>query len=219
MEDQELIGLWKRQETKIDQLMSLNTQLLKERTSEKMRKAFFGIKAEKVTGIIFGILYIFFLGTLLAIGLKATSFRLDFFHVSVGVIFLVNIKVFADYIKHLVMANQIEFDGSVTKIQKQLLDLQVSLIKTFRIVVIQIPFYTTFHLSVNWFPSQASEPWIVVQLLITGIFTVASIWIFVNFKPQNAHKKWVKWMISSSGGTQVERALEQLKELETFKEK
>lgn len=217
MEDQELIGLWKKQETKIDQLMSINAQLLKERTSEKMRKALFGIKAEKVTGIVFGIVYIFFLGALLSIGLKATSFKPDFFNISVGVIFLVNIKVFADYIKHLVMANQIKFDGSVTEIQKQLLDLKVSLIKTVRIVVIQIPFYTTFHLSTNWFPSQASEPWVIVQLLITGIFTFAAAWVYFNFKPENTDKKWVKWMISSAGGTQIEKSLEQLKELEVFK--
>jgi len=216
MKDQELIGLWKQQETKIDQLISINTQLLRERTHEKMRKALFGLKSEKAIGIVFGLLYIFFLGIVLSIGLKATSFHPDFFTISIGVIFLVNIKVLADYIKHLVMANQIKFDGSVTEIQKQLLDLKVSLLRSMRVVVIQIPFYTTFHLSINWFPSQVSEPWLIIQLITSGVFTGIAVWVFINLKPENINKKWVKWLISSGGGTQIEKSLTQLEDLESF---
>lgn len=217
MKDQELLSLWKQQESKMDQLMKMNIELLKEQLNQKAKKALFGMKAEKVTGIVFGTFYVLFLGIVLSIGLKATNFRLDFFHVSVGMIFLVNLLVLINYIKNLVMVSQVKFDGSIASTQKQLLDLKVSLVKTMRIVVIQIPFYTTFHLSSNWFPAQASTPWLLIQMIITGIFTLASVYAFIQFKPENVDKKWVKWMISSAGGSQIERSLEDLKELENFR--
>lgn len=217
MKDQELIGLWKHQESKIDQLMSMNMQLLREQSNTKMRKSLFGIKVEKVTGIVIGFLFVFILGFILATGLKATSFQLGFFTVSIGVIFIVNIKVLADYIKHLVLLNRINFDGSVAEIQKQLIELKLSMIKSMRIVVIQIPFYTTFYLSSSWFPSQTPPELIIIQLIITGIFTFAAAWIFFNFKPENFHKKWVKWLISSTGATQIEKSLAQLEDIEELK--
>ncbi|PZX58086.1 hypothetical protein [Algoriphagus chordae] len=217
MQNQDILSLWKTQESKIDQLMSLNLQLLREQQSQKMKKAMWGMKAEKITGIAFGSLYLLFLGAVLGIGLKATDFQPDFFTISVAVIFIVNIKVFSDYIRHLVMANQIRYDGSVAEIQAQLIELKFSLIRSMRIVAIQLPFYSTFHLSLSYFPSQAPTVWLITQLIITGLFTVLAVWIFVNFKPENADKKWVKWMISTAGGTQIEKSLEQLEELESFK--
>lgn len=217
MKDKELISLWKQQESKIDQLMSINSKLLQNQLTQKANKALFGMKAEKVLGIVLGTFYLLFLGFLLVVGLKATGFNPDFFVVSVGSILLVNLKVYIDYIRHLVYLNQIDFEGTVSEIQDRLLKIKFSLIKSTRIVVLQIPFYTTFHLSINWFPGQADPTWILIQSCITGLFMIISIAAFWYITPKNADKKWVKWLISSAGGTQIEESLEHLKELEDLK--
>jgi hypothetical protein len=46
---------------------------------------------------------------------------------------------------------------------------------------------------------------------------MAAVWIFFTFKPENAQKKWVKWMILSAGGSQIEKSIAQLEELERLK--
>lgn len=217
MEDQELLTLWKKQETKIEELLNFNTELLKEQISQKAEKALFGLKAEKILGIVTGAIYILFLGTLLGIGIAANPHRVDFFVISIGAIFLVNLKVFIDYIRHLVMVNQINFEKPVADIQEQLLTLKLSLINSTRFVVLQIPFYTTWHLSSSWFPNHANPSWVIIQYTITGLFACLAVLLFLHIKPKNAGKKWVKWVISSAGISHIEKSLIQLQELKDFK--
>ena len=217
MEDQELLRLWKKQENKIDELLNINSQLLKEQISQKARKALVGLKAEKVLGIVTGAIYILFLGALLGIGVAATPYKIDFFVLSIGAIFLVNLKVFIDYIRHLVMVSQINFERPVADIQEQLLTLKLSLINSTRFVVLQIPFYTTWHLSNSWFPNHVNPSWVIIQYVITGLFACLAVFLFWYIKPKNAGKKWVKWVISSAGISHIEKSLIQLQELKDFK--
>jgi len=56
----------------------------------------------------------------------------------------------------------------------------------------QLPFYSTFHLDKLLVPSQAPPRNTYSKFLITGLFTSAAIWIFLNFKSENTRNRIVK---------------------------
>ncbi|MDR1633238.1 MAG: hypothetical protein LBR97_10270, partial [Dysgonamonadaceae bacterium] len=124
----------------------------------------------------------------------------------------------SDYIRHLVMANEVDFSGSVVAIQQQLAKIRLSILYHSRIMFLQIPFYTTIYLSDFWFPGKVNWIYIVFQILFTGAFTGLAVWFYINHKPENLHKKWLKSMVNGSGGKYIEKALAFYNELETFKQ-
>jgi hypothetical protein len=216
MEEQNILKLWRAQDSKIDQVLQMNAKILKEQISQKSQKALFGLKAEKITGLVFGAIYLFILGSILGWTLKHQAFENNIFLVSISIIFLVNIKVYADYVKHLVLANQIDFAGSVLDIQQKLVDLKFSLIRNMRYWVIQLPFYTLFQLGFIDFSTEVPVGWLIIQIAVSILLAIVAIWIFIRLKPENAADKKVKWLIALAGGKQIEKATEQLQEIKEF---
>jgi len=216
MRDQDLMALWKTQDQKIEKIMAMNAILLHEQISQKAKKTLGGLKAEKITGIVFGIPYVILLGTVFGFGLYGSGLSGNYFLISIGGIFLVNVKVLADYIRHLILSYQIDFSGTVTAIQTQLIELRLSLIRSVRYIGFQLPFYSTFHLDSSWFPSQATTAGILIQILITGLFTSAAIWIFLNFKSENTENRIVKKLLFIAGIKEVDQSLAQLEEIKTL---
>jgi lysylphosphatidylglycerol synthetase-like protein (DUF2156 family) len=142
----------------------------------------------------------------------------NYFIASIGAIFLINVKALYDYIKHLVWINNIDYDGSITGIQEKLTKLRLSIFKHSRIMVLQLPFWTTFQLSDRWFPQDVGWGYITFQVILTASFTYLAYWLYKNQTVENADKKWVKTLIKGSGGKSVTKALEFYKELEKFKQ-
>ncbi len=212
MNDQEILNLWKAQDLKIERVMAINSQLLKEQLAQKSKRALFGFKAEKITGLIFGIPYVIILGAIISFSLSVSSLSGNYFLISIIGIFLINLKILVDYMRHLVLSYQIDFSGAVSDIQKQLLDLRLSLIRSVRYIGFQLPFYSTLHLDSSWFPSQANIGGIIIQAIITLSFTALAIWIFMNFKPENTENKLIQKLLFIAGIKEVDQSLKQLEE-------
>jgi hypothetical protein len=221
MEELEIINLWKEQNAKLDQSLAINTRLLTEIQAKKAQNVLQKLAGFKIGGAIAGVLYVIFLGWALCVALTHTivneSSSAYYFIVSVTVILIINIKAIYDYIKHLVWVNQINYDGSIAEIQQKLNNLQLSIVRHSRIMFLQIPFYTTFHLSNNWFPQTSGWIYLLFQLLLTGAFCYASYWSYKKLDLKNIEDKWFKFLIAGSGGKSVGKAIDFYKELEEFK--
>lgn len=140
----------------------------------------------------------------------------NYFIVSVSAIALINLKGFADYIKHLAWTKNIKYDGSILEIQKQLSRLQLSIIDHAKIMCLQFPFFTTFYLSNNWFPKDVGLTYIIFQTILTGSFIYFSVWLYKNHTLENLNKRWFKNLLAGSGGKSVEKAIEFYREIEEF---
>ncbi|KEO71988.1 hypothetical protein [Anditalea andensis] len=217
MNNTELINIWKLQNTKIDKTLAINELLLKEVINEKARSSLKSLIKLKTAGIMAFVLYLLLLSYALVYALSDYSSAWNYFIFSISAITLVNIKGFADYIKHLVWANSINYNGSIMEIQQQLSRLQLSIIDHARIMCLQFPFFTTFYLSNNWFPGEVGPGYIIFQALCTGLFVYFSYWLYKNHKHENLDKKWFRNMIAGSGGKSVMKAMDYYKELEAFK--
>jgi len=217
MENTELINIWKAQNAKIEKTLAINELLLKEVTNNKVKFSLNSLITLKTVGIVAFILYILLLSYLLIYAISNYSSALNYFIGSISVITLVNIKGLADYIKHLVWVNKIDYDGSVMEIQQQLSRLQLSIINHAKGMCLQIPFYTTFYLSNKWFPHEITFGYIILQIIVTGSFVFFTYWLYKNHKPENLNKKWFRNLIAGSGGKSVMKAMEIYKEMEDLK--
>jgi len=217
MEDLTIQQVWKAENQKLEQILAINRQLLSEIISQKAASAVAALIRFKTRAIVAAAIYLMILGSLLIYPIAHYSAAANYFIVSMGAIFLINIKALADYIKHLVWAGNIDFSGSVTTIQEKLTAIQLSIFKHTRIMVLQFPFWTTFYLSNQWFPENISWAYIALQLVITGFFTWLAIWLFRHLRIENAHNKWVKIFIEGAGGKPLLQALAFYQEIEDFK--
>ncbi|AEL27100.1 hypothetical protein [Cyclobacterium marinum] len=216
MEEQSIQNLWKVQNSKIEQVIQLNTKILKYQVSQRSRKALFGLKAEKVTGLVFGTIYIAILATILSYTIKNQPFTNPLFMLSIGAIFLTNIKVVLDYAKHLVMANQIDFSGPVVSIQQELSNLKLNLVNNMRYWYFQLPFYTLLQIGFIDFTGEFPMAWVVIQGCFTLLLASISGWIFIRMKPKNIADKKVNWLINLASGKQIDKAAKHLEELKSY---
>lgn len=216
MENIEFIDIWKEQNVKIEKTLAINKRLLKETIGRKAESSLKGLIKLKTAGIIAFVFYLLILGYALFYAISNYSSANNYFIISVSAIALINLKGFADYIKHLAWTRNINYDGSVLDIQKQLSKLQLSIINHSKIMSLQFPFFTTFYLSNNWFPQEIGLAYIIFQITLTGSFVYLYYWLYKNSTPENLNKKWFRNLIAGSGGKSVEKALEFYKEMEEF---
>ncbi|MNK03947.1 hypothetical protein D3C87_218000 [compost metagenome] len=216
MENIELIDIWKTQNAKIEQTLTINKILLKETVARKAESSLQGLIKLKTAGIVAFVFYLLLLGYALFYAISNYSSSSNYFIVSIAAIALINVKGFVDYIKHLAWAKHLNYNGSVMEIQKQLSKLQLSIIDHAKIMCLQFPFFTTFYLSNKWFPQDVGLAYIIFQIILTGSFIYLSYWLFKNHKLENLEKKWFRNLIAGSGGKSVEKAIEFYKEIEEF---
>lgn len=216
MENIELINIWKEQNAKIEKSLAINKLLLKETISRKAASSLNGLVRLTTAGIIAFVFYLLLLGYILFYAISNYSSASNYFIVSMSVIALINIKGFADYIKHLAWTKNINYDGSVMEIQKRLSKLQLSIINHSKIMILQLPFWTTFYLSNSWFPQDIGFVYMLFQITLTGSFIYLTYWLYRKHKPENLTKKWFRNLIAGSGGKSVEKAIEFYREIEEF---
>ncbi len=216
MEEREIISLWKAQDAKIEQVLTINKQLLKEAIGQKAQSALRSLTFLLTWGIILFVIYIVILGNILFWAVSTYSSGVSYFILSLSAIFLINIKGLSDYIRHLYMANHVNYEGSVSEIQKSLTLLQLSVIQHSRTMFLQVPFFSTLFLSINWMVHSPGLSYIVFQVSLTGIFIYGTYWLYRNLTIANLDKKWLQLLISGSGGKSVMKALAFYKELEEY---
>ena len=218
MEETNFVLLWKEQYEKIDQSLAINRKILQELISQKAASTIQSFIRFKTRGMIAAVIYLLLLGTVLFYAVSHYSSAANYFIVSMGAIFLINLKALSDYIRHVVLVKNIDYNGTVTGIQEKLTGLQLSVIQHCRFMVLQLPLWTTFQLSGSWFPHAVGWGYIIFQCVITGAFCLLAIWLYKNLTIENVDKKWVKALVEGAGGKYLVKTIAFYKEIEDFKQ-
>ena len=207
IEDQDILQIWQAQNIKPEQVAAFNQKLLTEMAGLKAEGALNKLQRFTTRGIITAIIYLSLLAAVLLYAICNAKAGADYFTLSMGGIFLINLKALADYIKHYTRASRIDFSGSVLTVQRDLARLELSFFSHVRIMVLQLPFWTTFFLSSSWFPAKAPQILVVLQLMVTGASVVTSLWLFKKLRPENLDKKWVRKLVNGAGAGWVTQAM------------
>jgi hypothetical protein len=211
MEDAELISLWKSYDTKLEKSLKLNMELIEEVKKQKMKSQLHSLVRLKIIEIILGLAALFILGSLLYIGWPQI-----FFCISVTALMVFCIVPIIQYLQQVALIASIDYNNNIVMAQQALVKLQASVINVPRFAWLQLPVYTLFYISNDMVKHGSAGFW-VFQVLITGVFVFASVWLYKNISLKNINKRWIRGMIWNDGQKQVSKAMEFLKEIEKFR--
>jgi hypothetical protein len=210
LNDQELFHLWDQTVGDTDRRLSVNQRAVLNDLEVNANTSMKKLKRFKLTGIIFSIPYLLFLGLILLYALIDFKFNSVYFIVSVSVILSINVVAVLDYIRHYFIAKNLDFSRDLMENQDQLVKLQLSILRHNRLMGLQFPFFTTFYLSPSWFPGNMDWPYLLFQFGITLIAVIAAAFFYHFNSPSYVSKKWVR---NSSGGKSVAEAIQIMEEM------
>jgi hypothetical protein len=220
MEDLELKSIWQQYDKRIEearvlnlQSWALNLRCFETIQTEKAKSKLHALARFKAWVAVLGVLWVLFL----AVIIQGSWMVNPYFTVSAGMIMVFNILAVAVYIRHIVLIREINYSESITATQQKLASLKLSTVNTTRILMLQMPFYTTWFWHSNWIHNDSTSFWLVA-FPITLLFTWLAVFLYRNITLKNMHKKWLKLFMSAGPEySSVAEAQAFISEIEDFK--
>jgi hypothetical protein len=140
-----------------------------------------------------------------------------FFLVSVILITVFNKLAIGIYLYQLIVIHQVDIGESILKTQEKLSRLKSSTLWVSRLLFLQLPLWTTFHLNKTMLEN--GNIWFfILQLVITVSFIFLGIWLFFNIKYENKDKKWFRLLFNGPEWSPIIKSIELCREIEAFKQ-
>ena len=212
MELTELKTMWQAFDNKLERSLHLNMQVLERLGREKVTDSFQALVRVKAIGIITGILWTIFLGSLLY------NYHTEpFFVVSLTAIMLFTVIAIAGYVYQVTLIRRIRFSDPILETQRKLATLQSSIIRLTRLLFLQTPFYATFFITTGMLRNGTTGT-LLILFGVVAFFVLLSVWLYRNISFRNMNRNWVKALLSNEGGKSIARAIEYIREIEAFKQ-
>lgn len=216
MEPSEIINLWKAYDRKLEASLLLNQSNAIELTRLKTKSLLSSMTPLKLFTIIVGMLWVSIGGTLVShLFVHAYESVSPFFLYSATFQLLLTAIAIVIYLYQLVLIHQVDITDTLIKTQKRLAQLKSSTLWVARILLLQLPAWTTFYWSMDLFKS-GHLPYIFLNSVVTLMAIAVSLWLFINIRYENKEKKWFKLIFEGKEWTPVIKAIELHKEIEAF---
>ena len=209
-----MINLWKSYNEKLAENLMFNKKNAEDITKLKVQTFLARMKPLKIFIVLMGIGWVVFLDILI-VNLFYTAN--PFFLSSAIVIAVFNKLAIGIYTYQLIVIHQIDIGESILKTQEKLSRLKSSTLWVSRLLFLQLPFWTTFHLNKTMLEN--GNGWFfLLQLVITVSFIYLGIWLFFNIKYENRDKKWFRLLFNGPEWTPILKSIELCREIEAFKQ-
>jgi len=211
MEDITLKELWKAQDIKLEKSLQLNLHLLNTLQKDKAKSKLNKLANFKLFAVALGIIWCAFLGLLI----YGNYFKNMYFEISLVIILLFNIYACISNIKQIIFIKKLDYSDTIIGTQKKLAALQVSTINITRILLLQLPFYST------WFYTHQlvmhDTRFQLIAFSCTLVLVLVAIWLYRNVSFKNMHKKWLRvFMNMGPEYKSITEARDFLSEIEAF---
>jgi hypothetical protein len=207
MQEDDLKRLWQAYDHKIDKLVAINKQQLRELQTQKADTKIQSFKRNHIRVMLAGVLWVFVLAFFFYHGLGNI-----YFAVSVGAVMLFNIFAVLLYLKHIIQLNQIDLTESLAQTQRKLSQVYTSYTQAGRVLLLQAPFFCTFWYTEELVREKDLTFW-MIQALIVGFFTALSIYLFRQLSPKNPSDYWRKLSNKHFGAEKLQKAMDILDEI------
>ena len=216
MEQSEIINLWKAYDRKLEASLMLNKSNAIEITRLKTKSLLSSMTPLKLFTIVVGMLWVFVGVTLISnLFVHAYASVSPFFLYSAAFQLLLTAIGIGIYLYQLVLIHQMDITDTLIKTQKRLTQLKSSTLWVARILLLQLPAWTTFYWSMDLIKS-GHLPYIFLNSVVTLLAIAVSLWLFINIRYENREKKWFKLIFEGKEWTPVIKAIELHKEIEAF---
>ena len=195
MNDTDLKNLWQAGNEQIAISQKSDKTSLDKLTKRNVSHFLSSMKPIKIFTLLVGLLWVFGIGYVL-IKLSINAYDQVSLYFLYSAYFQVMLTAMADilYITQLSTLYSIDFNKPVVILQKTLMKLKASTLNVTRILILQLPFWTTFYLNESMFKN-GTLPLFILQGAVTISFTYLSLWLFFHLKFENADKWWFKLLL------------------------
>ncbi len=192
MEDQAMIELWKSYDKKLEENLTLNRKNAEDITKMKVQSFIASMKPLKIFTILVGLIWVGLVGTVVVnLFIHAFAEISKFFLFSITIQLLLTLAAIFIYLYQLIVIHQVDVSEPVLATQEKIARLKSSTLWVTRLLLLQLPVWTTFYLSEDML--KTGNFWMyLIQFLVTGSFTYLAIWLFLNIKFENKDKKWCR---------------------------
>lgn len=202
MQDNELITLWKSYHEKLDASLQMNRKCLEEIQLMKASSALKRLRTYRWIGIIFGVIWLAFIGFLIYHSLEWNKIA---FVISAGIHWLVSAYAVVVYIMHLQLLDQFDNSSSIVEAQQTLVILYTSNLRILGILLLQLPVFSTWYMSAEWYQNSPAT-FLGIQVPIVLLEAWIGWWAFRNLHHRNHNKKWFRWLVRGSEFDAIKRA-------------
>ena len=195
MNDTDLKYLWQAGYEQIAINQKSDKASLDNLTKRNVSHFLSSMKPIKIFTLLVGLLWVFSIGYVL-IKLTINAYdqvSLYFLYSAYFQVMLTAMAVIL-YIIQLSTLYSIDFNKPVVILQKTLINLKASTLNVTKILILQLPFWTTFYWNESMFKN-GTLPLFILQGVVTISFTCLAIWLFFNLKYENADKWWFKLLL------------------------
>lgn len=195
MNDTDLKYLWQTGNNQIAISQKSDKTSLDKLTKRNVSHFLSSMKPIKIFTLLAGLLWVLGIGYVL---IKLTIIAYDqvspyFLYSAFFQVMLTAMAVIL-YIIQLSTLYSIDFNKPVVILQKTLINLKASTLNVTKILILQLPFWTTFYWNESMFKN-GTLPLFILQGAVTISFTCLAIWLFFNLKYENADKWWFKLLL------------------------
>lgn len=217
MEDQTMIELWKSYDKKLEENLILNRKNTEDITKMKVQSFIASMKPLKIFTILVGLIWVGLVGTVVVnLFIHAFEEVSKFFLFSATLQLLLTLAAIWIHLYQLIVIHQVDISEPVLATQEKIARLKSSTLWVTRLLLLQLPVWTTFYLSEGMFKN--GNIWMyLIQFLVTGSFTYLAIWLFLNIKFENRDKKWFRLIFDGNEWNPVMKSIELLGEIEAWK--
>ena len=195
MNDTDLKYLWQTGNEQIAISQKSDKTSLDKLTKRNVSHFLSSMKPIKIFTLLVGLLWVLGIGYVL-IKLTINAYdqvSLYFLYSAYFQVMLTAMAVIL-YIIQLSTLYSIDFNKPVVILQKTLINLKASTLNVTKILILQLPFWTTFYWNESMFKN-GTLPLFILQGAVTISFTCLAIWLFFNLKYENADKWWFKLLL------------------------
>jgi hypothetical protein len=214
MNDTDLKYLWKKGNEQIAIGQTSDKTNLNNLTKRNISHFLSSMKPIKIFTLLVGILWVFGIGyVLMKLTINAYQQVSPYFLYSAYFQVMLTAAAVILYLFQLSTLYRIDFDKPVIILQKTLINLKISTLNITRILILQLPFWTTFYWNESMFKN-GTLPLFILQGAVTISFTYLTIWLFLNLKFENADKWWFKLLFQGKEWEPLMTSIEILNDME-----
>jgi hypothetical protein len=213
MKDIEIVNIWKSYDQKLDEVLSLNKEIVYDLTKEKARNTIGTMRKPKRAMLIIGIPYTIFHCFITFIGYKAGAI---FVTLGFGSISLIISAIIIGYFYHLHLINSINRLQEVVDVQKKIAELKISSFNIARLALVQIPFWSICWMSLD---ALKKSPMLYggINLIVFLALAYFSYWLYKRLNLQNSDSKISRLFLSGAEWEPIINASEILDQLKDYK--
>lgn len=216
MENSDMMELWKAYDRKLEETVSINKNMALEVTRLKTESLLKSMRPVKLFTLLAGIIWVI-LGSIVIGNLFVHAYD-DislFFIYSSAIQLIITAIAIIIYIYQLVLIQQVDIGMDIMETQGNLSKLKSSTLWSARILFLQFPVWTTFYLSKNTILS-GDIAYILINGIITLLFTFLAIWLFINIKYENRDQTWFKLIFTGKEWNPIIRSIELYEDIQEY---